>query len=79
MSYLEVSHKVEWAKIPTAIHGHLSLQYQPREKATAIADYLENQFTPHDLCDINLKRRMEAGVQAQPEAANNTLLVGKTP
>lgn len=79
MSYLGVSHKVEWDKTPTAIHGPLSIQYQPLEKAIAIADYLENQFTPHDLCDKNLKRRMEATLQAQLEAANDTLLGSKTP
>jgi hypothetical protein len=38
-------------RAPTAIHGLLGLKYHPLEKANAIADCLENQFTLHDLCD----------------------------
>jgi hypothetical protein len=37
-------------KSPTAVHGLLGLMYHPLEKANAIVDCLENQFTPHDLC-----------------------------
>jgi hypothetical protein len=37
------------AKEPTAIHGPFGLTFYPLEKAKAIADCLENQFTPHDL------------------------------
>jgi hypothetical protein len=33
------------------------------DKANAIADCLENLFTPHDLCDENHKRRVEARFQ----------------
>jgi hypothetical protein len=40
-------------RAPTAIHGLLGLKYHPEDKANAIADCLENQFTPHDLCDEN--------------------------
>jgi hypothetical protein len=36
-------------RAPTAIHGLLGLKYHPVDKANEIADYLENQFTPHDL------------------------------
>jgi hypothetical protein len=43
-------------------------------KAAAIADCLENQFTPHDLCDENHKWRVEASVQALLEAADYTPL-----
>jgi hypothetical protein len=32
---------------------------------------LENQFTPHDLCDESHKQRIEAGVQALLETVNN--------
>jgi hypothetical protein len=39
------------------------------DKANAIADCLENQFTPHDLFDENHERRVEARVQALLEAA----------
>jgi hypothetical protein len=41
------------------------------DKANAIADCLENQFTPHDLCDENHERRVEARVQALLEAEDN--------
>jgi hypothetical protein len=41
------------------------------DKANEIADCLENQFTPHDLCDENHERRVEARVQALLEAADN--------
>jgi hypothetical protein len=34
----------------TAIHGFSGLKFYPTEKANAIADCLEIQFTPHDLC-----------------------------
>jgi hypothetical protein len=34
------------------------------DKANAIADCLENQFTPHDLCDENHDRRVGARVHA---------------
>jgi hypothetical protein len=34
-------------------HGLLGLQSHPVHKANAIADYLENQFTPHELCEEN--------------------------
>jgi hypothetical protein len=34
---------------------------------------LENQFTPHDLCDENHELRVEAGVQALLEAVYNDL------
>jgi hypothetical protein len=41
------------------------------DKANAIADCLENHFTPHDLCDENHERRVEAGVLALIEATEN--------
>jgi hypothetical protein len=36
-----------------------------------IADCLENQFTPHDLCDDNHKWWVEARVQALLKAVDN--------
>jgi hypothetical protein len=33
---------------PLGVPGNI-----PEDKANAIADCLENQFTPHDLCDEN--------------------------
>jgi hypothetical protein len=50
-------------KAPTAIHGSSGLKFHPLEKANAIADYLENLFTPHDLCEENHERRVEARFQ----------------
>jgi hypothetical protein len=55
---------------PTAIHGLLGLKHHPLDKANAIANCLENQFTPHDLCDENHERRVEARVQALLKAAD---------
>jgi hypothetical protein len=40
-------------KAPTAIHGPLGITYHPNEKANMTVDYLESQFTSHDLCDEN--------------------------
>jgi hypothetical protein len=48
--------KRDGPKAPTAIHGLLGLKYHPLEKANAIADCLENQFTPNDLCDENYEQ-----------------------
>jgi hypothetical protein len=55
-------------RAPTAIHGFSGLKCHPEDKANAIADCLENQFTPHDLCDDNHDERVEARVQALLEA-----------
>jgi hypothetical protein len=41
------------------------------DKANETADCLENPFTPHDLCDENHERRVEAGVQAMLETVDN--------
>jgi hypothetical protein len=40
-------------RAPTAIHDPSGLKFHPLEKANTIADCLENQFAPHDLCDYN--------------------------
>jgi hypothetical protein len=56
---------------PTAIHGASDLKFFPSEKANAIADCLEIQFTPHDFCDGNHERRVEAKVQALMESVDN--------
>jgi hypothetical protein len=50
-------------KAPTAVHGYSGLKLRPYEKANAIADCLENQFTHHDLCDERHERRVENKVQ----------------
>jgi hypothetical protein len=59
-------------RAPTAIHGSSGLKFHPLEKANAIADCLENQFAPHDLCDYNHERWVEARVQALLETVENS-------
>jgi hypothetical protein len=58
--------KMDGPKAPTDVHGALGLTYYPNEKAKATADYLENQFTSHDLCDKNYEyeRSVKTRVQA---------------
>ena len=51
-------------KAPTAIHGFTGLKFYPKDKANAIADCLEKQFTPHELCEVNHEQRVEAKIQA---------------
>jgi hypothetical protein len=63
--------KRDGPRVPTAIHGLLGLKYHPEDKANAIADCLENQFTLHDLCEENHERRVEARVEALLEAAES--------
>jgi hypothetical protein len=66
----EVTPQSIWP-IPTAIDGPLGLKFILLEEADAIADCLEKQFTPHDLCDENHERWVEARVQALLEAVDN--------
>jgi hypothetical protein len=47
-------------RAPTVIHGPLGPKFQPVDKAKAIADCLEKQFTPHKLCDENHEQKVEA-------------------
>jgi hypothetical protein len=63
--------KRDRTRAPTAIHGASGLKFLPAQKANAIADCLENQFTHHDLCDENHERQWEARVQALLEAVDN--------
>jgi hypothetical protein len=58
-------------RAPTVIHGLLGLKYHPEDKANAIADCLENQFTPHELCEENHERWVEVRVQALLEAVDS--------
>jgi hypothetical protein len=54
----------------TAIHGPLSKKFHLLEKANAIADCLEKQFTPHALCEENHEWRVEARVQDLVESVD---------
>jgi hypothetical protein len=78
----EVTHQAIWPiakpianrdrpRAPTAIHGPPNTKFQPVDKANAIADCLEKQFTPHKLCNGNHERQVEARVQALLEAVVN--------
>jgi hypothetical protein len=49
MAHCETFLKRDGPRTPTAIHGASGLTFYPSEKANAIADFLEIQFTPHDL------------------------------
>jgi hypothetical protein len=61
---MENIHKERWTSAPNAIHGPSGLKFQPLESVNAIASWLENQFTPHDLCDESHEGRVEARVQS---------------
>jgi hypothetical protein len=58
---------------PTAMHGPPGPKFYPSENVDTIADCLENQSTPHDPCDDNHERRVEARVQALIETVDNSL------
>jgi hypothetical protein len=58
-------------RAPTAIHVASGLKFHPSDKANATADCLEIQFSPHDLCDDNHERRVEARIQALLETVDN--------
>jgi hypothetical protein len=61
-------------KAPAAVHGPLGITYYPSEKVNAIADYIENQFTSHALCDENRERRMETRVKAHLASVDDSPL-----
>jgi hypothetical protein len=58
-------------RAPTAIHDPAGIKIHLSEKANAIADIFENQFTHHDLCDENNEGLVEARVQILLEAVDN--------
>jgi hypothetical protein len=61
--------KTDRPKVPTIIHGPSGPTFLPLEKKNnATVDCLENQFKPHDVCEENHERRVEAGVRALFEA-----------
>jgi hypothetical protein len=59
ISNAEVTPQAIWTK---GTKGASGLTFKTSEKANSIADCLEIQFTPHNLCDENHERRLEAGV-----------------
>jgi hypothetical protein len=71
MAHCEIPNKEGWPKAPAVIYYASGLKFHPSEKANAIADCLETQFT-HHLCDENHYQRVGARVQALLETVNNT-------
>jgi hypothetical protein len=51
-------------RAPTAIHCPFRSKFHLPEKANAIADCSEKQFTPHGLCDDNHEHRVQALLEA---------------
>jgi hypothetical protein len=47
-----------------------TLHFIQTKKANVMANYLENLFTQHELCDSDHERRVEARGQALRTAAN---------
>jgi hypothetical protein len=68
--------KRDGPRSPTVIHGTSGLKFLPAEKANDIADCLEIQFTPHELCDEKHERLVEAKVQALLETVDQIPLKG---
>ncbi|PNF15438.1 hypothetical protein B7P43_G18173, partial [Cryptotermes secundus] len=57
-------------RAPTAFMVLLALHFIFLKKSNEIADCLEIQFTPHDLCDENREQRVEARVQVLLETVD---------
>jgi hypothetical protein len=64
--------KRDGPRATSAIHCASGLKFHPSEKANAIADSLEIQFTPNELCDENHERRVEVEVQALLETVEKS-------
>jgi hypothetical protein len=62
--------KRDGLKAPPVVHGPLEMAYHPN----VYTECLENQFTSHDLCDKNNKRRMETRVQTPLAFVDDTNL-----
>jgi hypothetical protein len=72
MAHCETLLKRDEPRAPTGIHDATGLKFLPSDKADSIADCLEIQFTPHDLCDDNHERRVEARVQVLLETVDKS-------
>jgi hypothetical protein len=69
-----VPHQHGWTKDANWHSWPLCINYHPVDKANAIADCLENRFTPHNLCEENNERQVEARFQALLEAVDSNCL-----
>jgi hypothetical protein len=61
-------------KAPIAIHCCLGLKFLSLGKPNLIANCLENQFSPHDMCEGNHERLVVAHIHALFEVMDNTPL-----
>jgi hypothetical protein len=59
-------------KAPTTVHGPLGIRCHMNEKANINVDCLENQFTPHDLCDENHEQQVETRAQTLLASVDKT-------
>jgi hypothetical protein len=60
MAYCEIPHKKGWTRAPSALHDPLCSILYPVDKASIIADCIENQLTVHDLHDCDHRRHVQA-------------------
>jgi hypothetical protein len=58
-------------KAPTAIQSPMGLKFLQFEKATVIADCLETQFSPEDLCEEHHEQLVVTRIQALFEAVDS--------
>jgi hypothetical protein len=72
MAHAKSLFKRDGPRAPTAIHGVSGPKFHPSENSNSTADCLEIQFTPHDLCDENHERQVEAKVQALLETVDKS-------
>jgi hypothetical protein len=64
MGYCEIPHKEGWTKGTNCNTWSFGPSILSERKANVIANYLENLFTPHEVCDTDHERRVEARIQA---------------
>jgi hypothetical protein len=72
MAHCEIPPKERWTKDTNCY----SWSFKPKISSVRESQYncrlLESQFTPHDFCDENHERWVEARVKALLEAVDNT-------
>jgi hypothetical protein len=66
-------------KAPSAIHGPFGSIFYPIDIANIYAEYFENQFTVHDLCDCYNRRHVDAKTEALLTAVNEDTALGSDP
>jgi hypothetical protein len=70
-AYCEIPLEKVWSRI-TQCSSWLCLRFHPLKKVNVIADYLENLFTPHDLCEETHEWLVEARFQALLESIDDS-------